>query len=221
MNESKIKDEQYVTIQGWMINKLQLKGNDLLVYAIIYMFSQTESQKFNGSLQYLSDWCNSTKQGIQKNLKNLINKNLIVKNEFYKNDINFCEYYTTKLYGMQLSCTNIKEYKEIIDNKLSIKKKEIIKPSLEEIKNYCLERKNNVDPKRFYDYYEANDWKDSNGKQVKSWKQKMIANWENKSSDNYKSKEAPVPEWFDKEIEPEPLTEEEKKYCEELLKEFR
>ena len=55
-----------------------------------------------------------------------------------------------------------------------------VKPTLEEIKSYCLERKNDVDPQKFYDYYESNDWKDINGKKVKSWKQKMIANWEKK-----------------------------------------
>ena len=53
-----------------------------------------------------------------------------------------------------------------------------IKPTLEEVEQYCLERKNNVNAKKFYDYYEANNWKDQSGKPVKSWKQKMIANWE-------------------------------------------
>ena len=66
-----IKDRNYITIQAWMRTELGLKGNDLLVYAIIYGFSQVENQRFNGSLQYLADWCGATKSGIQKNLKNL------------------------------------------------------------------------------------------------------------------------------------------------------
>ena len=32
-------------------------------------------------------------------------------------------------------------------------------PSLEEVKAYCEERKNNVDPERFINYYTANGWK--------------------------------------------------------------
>lgn len=52
------------------------------------------------------------------------------------------------------------------------------KPTIEEIQKYCKERGNNVDAQQFFDYYEANDWKDKDGKKVKSWKQKMIANWE-------------------------------------------
>lgn len=71
--------------------------------------------------------------------------------------------------------------KDINIKKETIKeRKEDKSPTLEEIKAYCLERKNDVDPQKFYDYYEANDWKDINGKKVKSWKQKMIANWEKK-----------------------------------------
>ena len=66
--ESKVKNENHIVIHGWMVNKLGLKGNELLVYAIIYGFSQTEGQKYIGSLQYLADWTNSTKQGVIKSL---------------------------------------------------------------------------------------------------------------------------------------------------------
>ena len=91
-NIGKVKNEHYVTIQGWMINELNLKGNELLVYAIIYGFSQTENQTFTGSLQYLADWCSATKQGILKNLKSLVDKGLIVKDEVTINGVKFCEY---------------------------------------------------------------------------------------------------------------------------------
>ena len=30
-----------------------------------------------------------------------------------------------------------------------------------------------VSPKRFFDYYDAGEWKDGNGKPVKNWKQKL------------------------------------------------
>ena len=96
----KIINENYVLIQGWMINELKLKGNELLIYALIYGFSQAENQTFTGSLQYLSKWTNSTKQGVIKNLKSLIDKNYIVKNERYINNVKFCEYYSTKLNGV-------------------------------------------------------------------------------------------------------------------------
>ena len=37
-----------------MITELELKGNELLVYAIINGFSQSEDQEFSGSLSYLA-----------------------------------------------------------------------------------------------------------------------------------------------------------------------
>jgi len=100
MKESKVKDENYISIQGWMVTKLGLKGNELLIYAIIYGFSQADGQAFNGSLQYLADWTNSTKQGVLKNLKSLIEKGYLGKNENYINGVKFCEYYTTEFNGV-------------------------------------------------------------------------------------------------------------------------
>ena len=115
-----INDNNFLTIQGWMRTELDLKGNDLMVYAIIYGFSQAEGTRFTGGLQYLADWCGATKNGIQKNIKNLLERGLINKYEVDRNGVKFCEYatkldsiqlsctgYTTQLYGgIQLSCTN-------------------------------------------------------------------------------------------------------------------
>lgn len=96
--ESRVKSENFIIIQGFMVKDLKLKGNDLLVYAIIYGFSQAENQKFSGSLQYLADWVGGTKQGVMKNLNNLIGRELIAKDEKIINGVKFCEYYTTPLY---------------------------------------------------------------------------------------------------------------------------
>ena len=81
--------------------------------------------------------------------------------------------------------------KEEIDNNklLSTKKKVFKKPTLEEIQAYCEERKNNVDAKRFFDYYEANNWVDGKGNRVVSWKQKMISSWETNAKPQPNKKE--------------------------------
>ena len=88
-----VKNENYLVIQGWMISKLKLKGNELLIYAIIYGFSQN-NQQFIGSHRYLADWCNSTRQGIMKNIESLIKKNLLEKKEIFINNVKFCRYRT-------------------------------------------------------------------------------------------------------------------------------
>ncbi len=193
MNEKKpkISNENYLVIQGWMVNELKLKGNELLIYAIIYGFTQEENQVFSGSLQYLADWINSTKESVRKCLKSLVDKGLIVKGDEYKNEVKFCWYYAAKGYttklvgvynkvggGIQQSCINNIEDNIEDNKKKNYKKKSFEKPTLEEIMEYCKRRNNNVNPQKFYDYYDSNDWKDKNGKEVKNWKQKMIANWE-------------------------------------------
>lgn len=57
-------------------------------------------------------------------------------------------------------------------------KRRFAPPTLEEVKAYVQSRGNLIDPQKFFDYYEANGWKDSKGNSVKSWKQKAIT-WEN------------------------------------------
>ena len=56
-------------------------------------------------------------------------------------------------------------------------KKVFVPPTLEEVEAYCEERNSSVDPKTFFDYFTAGNWKDSKGNQVKNWKQKLIT-WE-------------------------------------------
>lgn len=92
-------------------------------------------------------------------------------------------------YKQECNNERIKKDISILDVKkkeeAKITKKEFTPPSLEEVKKYCLEeRKNNVDYKRFFDYYNVADWKDKKGKPIKNWKQKIIAVWERTSEGN-------------------------------------
>ena len=107
----------------------------------------------------------------------------------------------------------------ITSNNINTSKKEIYKeknkkPSLNEIEEYCKERNNNVDPKKFYDYYEANNWIDNKGNKVKSWKQKIIT-WEGRDT-----KKQEVPEWFDKDIKQESIDDTEEKELKEWLNNY-
>lgn len=75
-----------------MVKDLKLKGNELIVFAIIYGFTQAENQSYTGSLQYLADWTNCTKQGVLNNLRSLLSKGLIVKKDTFLNGVKFVEY---------------------------------------------------------------------------------------------------------------------------------
>lgn len=63
------------------------------------------------------------------------------------------------------------EEKSIIDSISKFKK-----PTIEEIKKYCLERKNNIDSEKFYNYYESIGWLVGKSK-MKNW-QAAIRTWE-------------------------------------------
>lgn len=49
-------------------------------------------------------------------------------------------------------------------------------PTLEEVRSYCAERKNNVDAQRFIDYYSSNGWMVGKNK-MKDWRA-AVRNWE-------------------------------------------
>ena len=102
MVDTKVNSENYFVVQGWMLSELGLKNNELLVYAIIYGFSQG-GNKFTGSLQYLCDWTNSGKTSVQNCLKSLKEKGLIKKEDKIINGVKFCEYYATKCWGITQS----------------------------------------------------------------------------------------------------------------------
>lgn len=57
-------------------------------------------------------------------------------------------------------------------------KEKFIPPSLEEVKQYFSDKGYTAEAaKKAFDYYNEGGWKDSKGKRVKNWKQKMIAVW--------------------------------------------
>ena len=92
-----IKNDNYIQILGWMINELDLKGNELLVYALIHGFCQDGKSVFKGSLNYIMSWLNISKPTCIATIQSLIDKGLIVKTLIYnKNSVAGCEYYTTK-----------------------------------------------------------------------------------------------------------------------------
>ena len=51
-----------------------------------------------------------------------------------------------------------------------------IPPTLDEVREYCSERNNSVDPEKFIDYYTANGWKVGRNK-MKDWKA-SVRTWE-------------------------------------------
>ena len=74
-----MKNENYINIQGWMINELGLKGNELILYAIIYEFSQGDQTGFRGAISYIMGSLKLSNKGVINLLDSLVKKELISK----------------------------------------------------------------------------------------------------------------------------------------------
>lgn len=102
-----IKDENYISIQGWMLS-LGIKGNALIAFACIYGFSQDGESEFSGSAQYIADWCGISRTAAFNVLKSLVDKKLVIKNDFISNGVKLCNYkYNPE--GVQETCQGIKK----------------------------------------------------------------------------------------------------------------
>ena len=74
------------------------------------------------------------------------------------------------------------------DNNKLLSKKKFIKPTLEEIKEYCIERNNSINAEHFFNYYETNGWvQGSSKKPIKDWKA-CVRTWESKDKNSLKPK---------------------------------
>ena len=69
------------------------------------------------------------------------------------------------------------------------------KPSLEEVKAYCLERNNSVDPEAFISFYDSKGWMIGKNK-MKDWKA-AVRTWERSRKDSGQTKTAPKKNKFD------------------------
>lgn len=77
----------------------------------------------------------------------------------------------------------------VITNDSRVINKRFAPPSLEEVRAYCTERNNNVDPEAFIDFYSSKGWKVGN-QTMKDWKA-SVRTWERRSRDKPTPKETP------------------------------
>lgn len=150
---------------------------------------------------------------IREALQELINSGVVVVSEYsgelYLYIVNFKKHqvinkpsafrYITDDYGHVFSSSVVvveeqshpkekekeKEKEKVKENNIGI----FQKPSFEEVKQYCIERKNNINPETFINHYECNGWMVGKSK-MKDW-QAAIRKWEGnaKQFSNTKSKD--------------------------------
>ena len=87
-----VKDGTYVNIQSFMVNELHLSGNALIIYAVIYGFSQDGESWFTGSRSYLAAWCQASKSTVSRNLETLCAYGLIERRERTESGVLLVDY---------------------------------------------------------------------------------------------------------------------------------
>ena len=85
-------------------------------------------------------------------------------------------------------------FRNTVDKKRPRALKVFTKPDIDEIRAYCLERKNNVDPNLWLDHYISNDWKVGKNAMkdwkaaVRTWEKSSFRDTQKKGAVNYQQK---------------------------------
>lgn len=90
--------------------------------------------------------------------------------------------YVKGLQGVQSTLKDKDKDKDIVKAKAKVKR--FVKPTIEEIIDYCNERNNDVDADKFYDYYSSNGWKVGKNA-MKDWKA-SVRTWEKNTTQQQK-----------------------------------
>lgn len=111
-----IKNDSYICIQGFMVNKLGLKGTELMIYAIIYGFSQDGSSTFTGTISYLMQWCKATKRTVITALNELTNRGLLIKTVDTVGGVRVCKYVAVTNFDAPSEAEDVDKSVDDVDN---------------------------------------------------------------------------------------------------------
>tara|TARA_R100000655_G_scaffold101275_2_gene146277 strand:+ start:8653 stop:9249 length:597 start_codon:yes stop_codon:yes gene_type:complete len=177
----KEKPNYYAVIPS-EVRYADITPNAKLLYAEITALTSMNG-KCNASTNYFAELYKVSKTSIQNWLKCLEDNKFITRKNIYKEGskeilsryIKLFEYPTQN----KLRDNNNITYS---NNNITYSKGRFKKPTINDIKKYCLERKNQVDAETFFDFYESKNWKVGKNK-MKDWKA-CVRTWEKR---NYKT----------------------------------
>ena len=190
--------DDYFVVQAKMVIELGLSGNRLLVYALIHGFCKDGNNEFTGSLNYLCEWTNLSRNTVISTLKSLVDDKLLNKREYVVNGVKCCAYsmgdcgkLPPSIYDLRGSAKNAPPVQKVeqgsaktspnnirdnnIDKRIedtiisSKKEKRFVKPTIQEIQAHILEKGYTFDAEAFYAFYESNGWKVGRNP-MKNWK---------------------------------------------------
>ena len=189
----------FITIPDWMYD-LDLDVYETIILATIFGFSQDGDSRFSGSQNYLARKAKCSRRKVVNCLENLLSKGFIEKFDVNVRGIHLCEYtFKASAFDAQgvhqvhreCECGAHNNIDDNIDiNTLSIKKNtKFKKPSIEEIRLYCQERNNSVDPEKFFNFYESKGWVVGKSP-MKDWKA-AVRTWEQRGPEKTRATYSP------------------------------
>jgi hypothetical protein len=193
-------DEGYsICFNEWALDQ-DIK-NELGLLLIISSLTAEKGYCY-ASNEYFANLFNVEQETISRKIKKLEDKKYITID--YKK--RGCQILAREIRLTKISIDDYQKYQSTIDekvkennisiNNISINKKENIKrkvfkkPTIDEIKQYCLERNNGINAEAFYDFYESKDWYVGKNR-MKDWKA-CVRTWEQRN----KPKEEKLPSWW-------------------------
>lgn len=95
-------------LHGWMVTDLHLAGGELVAYALVHQFTQSNAGKYLGGPGYLAAWIGCGENTARKYLHNLVAKGLILNEDKVVNGVLFRHYRinATPLQNLQYPCNN-------------------------------------------------------------------------------------------------------------------
>ena len=194
----KEKPNYYAILTAEVRYSKALTPNAKLLYAEITALCNMNG-KCTASTQYFCRLYEVSKVSVQKWLKNLEDNNHIRRVNKYKP-------HSKQIECRVITLVNVPSKEKLSDNTNinitntnltdSNKKALFKKPTLDEVKNYCILRKNNIDAEAFINFYESKDWQIGKEK-MKSWKA-CVRTWESREKKNPKTMsklDAQINEW--------------------------
>ena len=184
-----MKPNYYAILTSEVRYNQNLTPNAKLLYAEITALINMNGVCF-ASNKYFANLYGKSKTTVSKWVSELVKEGFVEVKLTYKEGTKEIEnrYITITKGGNRKQGVNplvkkLKDNTTILNTNTTYSNK---KPSVEEIKQYCLERNNGIDAEQFYDFYESKNWYVGKNK-MKNW-QAAVRTWEKRKQQNPTSK---------------------------------
>lgn len=71
----------YITIPYYLRERFDLKGNELIITALVLGFSQDKESWFKGSTKYVAEWTGIDEKSVQRIMRSLCERQILKRNE--------------------------------------------------------------------------------------------------------------------------------------------